>query len=471
MTSTRDIPKAQRMREWLIAGGILFALALATTAAVLWKQREDEAIQNRLYIPQPAEVTAEVRMLQEYVRIDTSTPEGSAEGARWLASQLRSRGVQAELFESTPGRLNVYARIAGREAGGGLILFNHIDVVSAGDLTQWQTPPFSGEIAVDTMWGRGTLDMKAIAICQLIAFAGVAASDQLPAHDLVFLATAEEEMGSDHGMKWILANRPEIFEGIAFGITEGGITELMSEKITYFGIEVGGKQVVEIPLYAESSESLQEVRRHLEPHFARDDHDRVLPEVEAYFRTIAPTRMGNRELLSDIQKTIRDGNLWRLPLAYRDLLQNSATMTAPSQSNDRWTATVRLINLPDEKPERRVEWLRSELQNLPVQIGAPKRFEGPVALSPTGTTLYETLASTAEEMYKAPAGALVLYRSGSDSRFLRARGIACYGLSPFPVNFFQSTTIHAPNERIRIDYFMDGVRYLHRVVADWSDAG
>ena len=68
------------------------------------------------------------------------------------------------------------------------------------------------------------------------------------------------------------------------------------------------------------------------------------------------------------------------------------------------------------------------------------------------------------------AGLQVLYRSTSDSRFLRPLGIVCYGLSPYPVDFFQSTSIHAADERIRLDYFLDGVDYMKSVIAEWARA-
>lgn len=464
-----DAAKKRRHRNERIAAALVVLLAAAATlGALIWKQRETEAIRNRLYIPQPVAITPEVLLLQEYVRIDTSTPAGAAEGARWLARQLESRGVTPQIIESAPGRLNVYARIRGRNRGGGLLLFHHIDVVPAAPGPEWTRPPYSGDIVTDTLYGRGALDMKSVGICQLLAFAEVAASDRPPEHDLVFLATAEEESGSAFGMKWIIANRRDLLEGVEFGLTEGGITEMMSERMTYFGIEVGGKLLVEVPLIASERKTLEQLRIDLEPWFIRFDADRVLPEVDAYLKAIAPTRFAFRDLLADLDRTIREGDFWRLPLPYRDLVQNSISMTAPVRSGESWVATVRLVNLPDERPEARLAWLRALIGSRPVQLGPPIRFEGPVPLTTTDTRLFRILAATAAGQYAVNTGPLVLYRSGTDSRFLRPLGIRCYGIAPFPVNFFQSTTIHGVNERIRIDYFRDGVRYLSTVVREWA---
>jgi acetylornithine deacetylase len=49
-----------------------------------------------------------------------------------------------------------------RGAGGGrsLIVNGHIDVVSAGDLARWTSPPFAAEIRDGRIYGRGAVDMK-----------------------------------------------------------------------------------------------------------------------------------------------------------------------------------------------------------------------------------------------------------------------------------------------------------------------
>ena len=59
-----------------------------------------------------------------------------------------------------------------------------------------------------------------------------------PERDLVFLAVADEETGGHLGTQWLLANRPDVFEGVRFALNEGGITEMQGERVTYYGIEI-----------------------------------------------------------------------------------------------------------------------------------------------------------------------------------------------------------------------------------------
>lgn len=462
--------RKRRHRNERIAAAIVVLIAIGVTAVVvLWQRRVTKDLRsNTTYIPRKEKITPEVLLLQEYVRIDTSTPSGAARGARWLAAYLAKNGLRAEIIESAPDRLNVYARIRGRRSGDGLVLFNHIDVVPPGE--GWKAPPFDAKIGMNQVWGRGTLDMKALAICQLLAFLDVARSGRPPEHDLVFLATADEETGSDYGMKWIIANRPDVFAGIRYGITEGGITEMQTERMTYFGIEVGGKQEVELTLEGNGVESLRNARFALEPFMFPREPERVLPAVRDYFREISGTRVAYQSELADIDKAIADGMFWRLPVAYRDLTQNTLWVGAPSRSKEtgRWSMVVKMANLPDEIPEKRLQWLAEVVAPHGVRIGEVRQKQGPVPVSPTDTRLFALLTDEATSRYDVNAGLQMLYRSTTDARFLRPMGIVCYGLCPYPVTFFQSITIHKADERIHLDAFVEGVELVRNVIRKWS---
>ena len=467
---TRVIDPRRHRNERIAAAILVLIVAAVAAVAVRWNRAEEEALRsNRQYIPKPVKITPEVTALQELVRIDSSRPEGVAAAARWVAAYLQRNGIRAELIESAPNMLNVYARIEGRDRGEALLLFNHIDVVPPGN--GWTTAPFGAAILGDRMYGRGTVDMKALTICQLAAFVDVARSGRPPAHDLVFLATAEEERGSREGMQWLLANRPDLFEGVAYGITEGGITELMGERLTYFGIEVGGKQMVQAVVSAPTRDSLRAARIALEPFMFPRQPVRVLPAVRTYFEQVAPTRLQFREALQDIDRTIREGRFWRLPPTYRDLVQNSVTTGPPELRDGRWEMLVTMINLPDEEPEARLAWLGQTIAPAGAAVRDVPVREGPVPTSSEKTRLFALLAEEARTRYGVAAGVQVLYRSASDSRFLRKRGVTCYGVSPYLVNFAQSLSIHRNDESITVPAFVEGVEYLRNVIRAWAGEG
>ncbi len=113
--------------------------------------------------------TEAVQLLSDYLKIDTTNPPGNERlGAEYLAGILRKNGLEAEIFDTTPNRSCVYARLKGTGKKKAIVLLNHIDVVPA-RAEDWKYPPFGGEIHNGELWGRGALDMKGMGIIELEA--------------------------------------------------------------------------------------------------------------------------------------------------------------------------------------------------------------------------------------------------------------------------------------------------------------
>src|SRR6201989_1380628 len=79
------------------------------------------------------------------------------------------------------------------EAGKSLILQGHCDVVPAGPLELWDTPPFSPVIKDGKMFGRGACDMKSGTIGALYALDAINAAGLKPTARIHFQSVIEEE--------------------------------------------------------------------------------------------------------------------------------------------------------------------------------------------------------------------------------------------------------------------------------------
>ncbi len=457
------------MRRWTVLTGLV-TLSLAGLGLLwLYSQRAESDIRSQLYLPKEARITPEITLLQQYVRIDTSNPPGrEIAGARFLADLLAKNGVSAEVIESAPGRANVYARINGRRSGEGLLLLNHIDVVPATP-QGWIRPPFAAAIALNQLWGRGSLDMKSIAICEMEAFLDVARSGHKPERDIIFLGVADEERGGTMGIRWLLEHRPELFDGVRYALNEGGITETREEHFAYFGVEVGTKMTVRARLRAATREQMQRARIALEPYLSPPDPDRILPEVRDFLHDVAPQRVEQKPLLADVNWTVAAGKFWLLSRGYKELMQNVLWLGPVIQEGGGATMEVNMYHLPDEDPDRRIAWLRSTIAPHGISIDAILEKSGPAPLSSRHTPLFTLIAREVRQQYGGiPIGTEILAAASNDSRFLRARGVTCYGLWPFPVNFYQTQGIHSVNERVRLDWFMDGISLMRRLVRDYA---
>lgn len=449
----------RRLRIAFVAALLLTAGTVAFRWSVGRKEPDEEA-----FIPQNEVITPEIRLLQRYTRIDTSNPPGNeTAGARFLIAELRKGGMNAELIESAPGRGNVYARIKGRTSGEGLMLLHHIDVVPA-DAKQWTVAPFAGRTLRNELYGRGVLDMKGIGICHLLAFLEVARRHQRPERDIVFLAVADEEVSSRFGMEWLLANRPDVFAGVRYALNEGGITETIKGAITYFGIETGSKQIVKFVLRASTREKLLAARIALEPLFVPDEPDRVLPEVRRFFRAIAPHRLESGALLKDIDATIAAGKFWLVPQGMRELTYNNAWLLGVDRDDRGPKMEGTLLNLPDEEPDARIADLEKRVAPFGLTIEILDKT-GPSPISSDETPFFRFLTSEIRRQYgNVDVGPDILALSRTDCRYLRHRGVQCYGLWPFPVDVYETGGIHGRDERVRLDWFGSGATLERQIV-------
>ena len=272
------------MRRWslplalLIAGGVFIA-----GLRIYIARAEHELHSSRLWIPKPTKITPEVALLQQYVRIDTSIRRETNFRVRdfWPACSKRT----ASTPRSSNPRRAAPAFTRASPAGSAATAFSFsITSTSFPPKSGWTHPPFAADVELNQMYGRGTLDMKGVAICELLAFIDVARTRRMPERDIVFLAVADEEAGGKLGTAWLLEHRPDVFAGIRYAINEGGITETTQERISYFGIEIGTKMTVRMRLARATGSRCRRAHRTRAVHHAHHA-DRVLPGVREFLQT------------------------------------------------------------------------------------------------------------------------------------------------------------------------------------------
>ncbi len=170
-----------------------------------------------------------VEVVSRLIRFDTTntgeaeTTRGEAECAHWVAEQLAEVGYETQYVESgAPGRGNLFARLAGADSSrGALLVHGHLDVVPA-EPAEWSVHPFSGAVEDGFVWGRGAVDMKDMVGMMIVVARRLKQAGIVPPRDLVFAFLADEEHGGHYGAQWLVANRPELFDGVSEAIGEVG---------------------------------------------------------------------------------------------------------------------------------------------------------------------------------------------------------------------------------------------------------
>ncbi len=158
-------------------------------------------------------------LLRALLRLDTVNPPGNeTAAAELLRDYLASYGIPAELYARVPGRANLVARLSGGE-GPSLAFLCHTDTVRA-DADEWERDPWSGDLVDGEVWGRGALDMKDQVAASAVAFASLWREGFRPGGDLLFIATADEEVGDGFGLEWLVEAHPDAVR-VDYSLNEG----------------------------------------------------------------------------------------------------------------------------------------------------------------------------------------------------------------------------------------------------------
>jgi acetylornithine deacetylase/succinyl-diaminopimelate desuccinylase-like protein len=234
-------------------------------------------------------------LLRELIRLDTTNPPGNeTKAAELLRDYLGDHGVESELIACVPERANLVARLRGGD-GPKLLFLSHTDVVIA-DPSEWSADPFGGELRDEEVWGRGALDMKGQVAAEAVAVASLARDGFEPSGDLIFAATADEEVGAGFGAQWLCEAHPEavradfcVNEGAGERATVAGktfYTCAVSEKMSApFRLRVRGRSGhASMPAIADNA--LVKAAPLIEKLGTFEPERRLIPEVEAMVRIV-----------------------------------------------------------------------------------------------------------------------------------------------------------------------------------------
>lgn len=412
-----------------------------------------------------------IRLLKELVRINTTNEDATEFEAAFLLKEiLDEANIDSEIIYSPNGRANLVAKLkANNPEENPLVLLSHLDVVSHGG-KRWTHPPFSGKLADEMIWGRGTLDTKQLTIMHLISLLNLVESKTPLNRDVYFVATADEENGGKEGMEFLASSRPELFLNATVLSEGGGFTVKTNSENHYMLYAAGEKGTARIKLVGKGDSG----------------HAGSPPANQAVFN-----------LSLALQKIIQDNHhkaqypiLNRFEVVFKDELNDDKNK--------------------DEIYYKLFEYMREQtysvdLLNVGDQINAIP-YKGEVTLE------FRTLPATTEEefseyMYKVLEGEqitweLVYFQQGyeseieskviqlfkkhspdcgfsgqwvpftalgrTDGRFISKLAKDIYGLSPVTIPFKDVLQrVHQVDERIEVDAFLYGVSLMKKVVYDY----
>ncbi|OMC54776.1 hypothetical protein A5745_18930 [Mycobacterium sp. IS-2888] len=426
-----------------------------------------------------------VEVVSRLIRFDTTntgdpeTTQGEAECARWVAEQLEDAGYRPEYLESgAPGRGNVFARLEGADRSrGALLIHGHLDVVPA-EPAEWSVHPFSGAVEDGYVWGRGAVDMKDMVGMMIVVARKLKRDGIVPPRDLVFAFVADEEHGGQYGARWLVDNRPDLFDGITEAIGEVGgfsltvprpdggdrrlyLIETAEKGIQWMRLTARGKaghgsMVNDQNAVTVLAEAVARVGRHQFP--------LVLTDTVVEFLAAISEETG---LTFDTDSADLEGTIEKLgPMArmLNAVLRDTAnpTMLKAGYKANVVPATAEAVIDCRVLPGRQAAF-EAEIDEL---IGPDVTREWIRDLPAYQTSFDGDLvdAMNAAVLAIDPDGRTVPYMlsGGTDAKSFARLGIRCFGFSPLrlPPDLDFSSLFHGVDERVPVDALRFGTDVL-----------
>lgn len=461
MPHARTSPAAPAHARW---AACLLALALAATPAdagtIDWEQIERDG----------------TALLSEYITIDTANPPGNEiAAARFLAERFRAEGIEPTVLESDPGRASIIARLRGTGARRPVVLLSHLDVVPA-DPEGWTHPPFGGVVAGGYVHGRGAIDCKGVGAIEAMALIALKRAAIPLSRDVIFLATADEETGGRRGAGWFAAEHLAALDGAEFLLNEGGEIRIDRDGRRSYQVAVAEKTPFWLRLTAtgegghgSTPRAESAVTRLIRALGRIQDFRppvRVVPEVEAYYRSLAPLQDGaKRARYQALGEALRDpafrdqfladpldAALVRNTIAPTVLAGSTKTNVIPRTAS----ADLDCRLLPGEDPDAFLGELQRVVGDDAVQFEVLLNF--PPSSSSTDSALYRAISRVAAAE-RAPVVPSVL-RGFTDSHYFREHGVVSYGFVPFALSEEDERSVHGVDERLSRENIREGTRRL-----------
>lgn len=431
-------------------------------AQIDWKAATDEAS----------------RYLSRLVQFDTTNPPGNElECAKYIADLLAKEGIEPLVLESAPGRGNVIGRMKGDGSKKPLLLMSHLDVIYA-DESRWKVPPFSGEIRDGIIWGRGTLDTKGLTVIQLMVMFLLKRSGVRLKRDIIFMGNADEETGGAFGAEWMVNNHFEKIEA-EFALNEGGFGMVLKErpmflcsnsekgltwvKLTSSGRPGHGSMPHPDNALLHMARAVNNITRYRPPIVTTDTFQRfarVLSRIDGRGHLLK--LLGIPGLGKLLLSAIRDERI-------KLMVQTTITPTTIKGG-------VKVNVIPDRcelmldcrlLPGVTRETLKQTILEMVDQDKVKLEFVvfNAATESPVETELFSTIEKAISSVRPESVTSPFMMPGGTDSRFLRARGIPAYGFIPVIMTKEDVSSVHGDNEKLSIENLSLGLRIMYETVS------
>jgi acetylornithine deacetylase/succinyl-diaminopimelate desuccinylase-like protein len=431
--------------------------------------------------------------LQGFMRINTTNPPGNElVAAKFLADILQKNGIQSEVFESTPGRGIIVARLSATavpDPARALLLMGHLDVVGV-NKAKWTVDPFGAVVKDGYIYGRGAIDDKSMTIANLAVFIAIKRSGVRLTRDLIFLSEGDEEAGGESGMKFAVEKH---WDKIAAGyaLNEGGHVELKDGKVQFVAVAASEKVPINVDIIATgpSGHASLPIKDNAVVHLSAAIAKIGTYETPVQFNTVSRAYFEGLAQVEDAETA-----KWMRSLDTADRGDHAARYL--SNENPFWNAMlrdtisptmlqagIRVNVIPAEArgamnirllPGNQIEPLLGKLRTLvndpQIRLEVQQSDEETAPSSAVESELMTSITRATAQTFPGAVAFPAMDTFATDSARLRLRSVQAYGLLPFPLTSEDEWRMHSEDERIPVQSFQKGIEFLSAIVNDFSVA-
>ena len=417
---------------------------------------------------------------------------GLSETAEIVKGFLSESGFSVELFSPTKGPPVVFAEQSSKLGAKTLLIYNHYDVQPAEPVELWTHPPFSAVLEDGRVYARGASDNKGNIVSRLLAINALLKVRGAVPCNIKWVIEGEEEIGSPHFAEFITAYRARLSGDSA--IWEFGGLDYEDRPLVTLGLK--GMLYVEFKIQTALKDSHSaraavvenpawRLVRMLET--LQDEDGRIL--IEGWYDDVIPFTPEELEVIRVMpleEHSIRDelgikNFLYGLTgfefkkAFYGNPTANIAGIwsgyTGPGHktvlpSVARAKMDFRLV--PEQDPVKLAGRLRQHLSRHGFgDVEVVLQAENPAARTPINSPIAKIAAKTARDVFhREPVTLVTSAASGPMHYFTNTLKLPTVAIG---CNHARSNT-HAPDENQRVDVFVQGSRWIARVIEEFAES-
>mmetsp|Transcript_8988 Transcript_8988/g.16594 ORF Transcript_8988/g.16594 Transcript_8988/m.16594 type:complete len:471 (-) Transcript_8988:76-1488(-) len=430
-------------------------------------------------------VEQEVELFKELIRIRTISAEGPngayQECCDWLVKTAKKLvpSMETTIVSPVENKPIVVCKLEGRQPDLEAILLNaHYDVVPVMD-EHWDTDPFAAEEKDGNIYGRGTQDMKCVTIQYLLALGRLtkeSGGKPIFERNMFISFVPDEEIGGKDGMGAFIESGEfkQLCPNVACALDEGLATPEAGKNTVFFGER--------LPMW------IQVFAKGPTGHGSRFIKDTAISKLIDTANAAFAKRREQEEILGYGASLPQDDNEAGCKHCEAkklgDVLTINLTVLQAGVSAD-GGKTFAMNVIPTEAmagfdirvpvtmpmPEVKAmldDWTKAEGMSWRVNpdVGNFKDFDHAVTSTDPEKNKWWKLFSEAcsnAELQAVPE----IFPAGTDSRFLRMKGISAFGFSPMSGS---PIMLHEHNEFIERETFVKGIEIYEKILPELANA-